>query len=194
MDRVKAPWGQTLVFESMVTNTGTAPLENVTIVDTFERGLEPTRVSDGYQIEEDQLTWKFAQIAPGQTERLQVEVICREATRACSRVTVTAAGGLMMADEACVQIAEAATPPPVASPAPVVPPPSSPPTSSSQADNAEAGDVLSLTVTDLRDEVAVGGNVVYEITVTNLQNMPDANVVVVVTEKQFRALPELRTL
>jgi uncharacterized repeat protein (TIGR01451 family) len=41
--------------------------------------------------------------------------------------------------------------------------------------------VLSLTVTDLRDEVPVGGTVVYEVTVTNLQNAPDANVVVVVT-------------
>jgi len=33
----------------------------------------------------------------------------------------------------------------------------------------------------LRDEVPVGGTVVYEVTVTNLQNIPDANVVVVVT-------------
>lgn len=186
--------GETVIFENLITNTGTAPLMNVTIIDTFERGLEPMRVSDGYQIEENQLTWKFAQIAPGQIERLQVEVRCKEAVRACSRVTVTADGGLMMADEACVQISEAAVTPPGAVPpvtgppvtpppttAPVTPAPSAPPQASSQADNAESGDVLSLTVTDLRDEVPVGGTVVYEVTVTNLQNAPDANVVVVVT-------------
>ena len=169
--------GQTLIFESLITNTGTAPLENVTVIDTFERGLEPTRVSNGYQIEEDQLTWKFAQIAPGQTERLQVEVICKEAVRACSRITVTAAGDLMMAEEACVQITEAAVPPVTPAPPATVPPPAS----SSQADNAETGDVLSLTVTDLRDEVAVGGTIVYEVTVTNLHNVADANIVVIVT-------------
>ena len=121
---------------------------------------------------------------------------CNEAVRACSRVTVTAGGGLLMADEACVQISAATTPPPVVAPPPVSPPasppsttpsppssttPTSPPPGSAQADNAEAGDVLSLTVTDLRDEVAVGGNVVYEVTVTNLRNTPDANIVVVVT-------------
>ena len=140
------------------------------------------------------MTWKFAQIAPGQMERLQVEVRCKEAVRACSRVTVTADGDLMMADEVCVQISEAAVTPPGAVPpvtgppvtpppttAPVTPAPSAPPQASSQADNAESGDVLSLTVTDLRDEVPVGGTVVYEVTVTNLQNVPDANVVVVVT-------------
>ena len=193
--------GETIIFESLISNTGNAPLKNVTVIDTFERGLEPTRVSDGYKIEEDQLTWKFAEIAPGQTERLQVEVQCKEAVRACSRVTVTADGDLMMADEACVQISQAVvTPPGVVPPvtgpptvAPAGPPatlgpvapgttPSSPaPPASSQADNAESGDVLSLRVTDLRDEVPIGGTVVYEVTVTNLQNVPDANVVVVVT-------------
>ena len=176
--------GETIIFESLIINTGNAPLENVTVIDTFERGLEPTRVSDGYQIEEDQLTWKFSQIAPGQTERLQVEVRCKEAVRACSRLTVTADGDLVMADEACVQISQAAAAPPVTGP-PVTGGPTAPGTAplapSGQADNAEVGDVLSLRVTDLRDEVPIGGTVVYEVTVTNLQNAPDANVVVIVT-------------
>ena len=176
--------GETIIFESLIINTGNAPLEKVTVIDTFERGLEPTRVSDGYQIEEDQLTWKFNQIAPGQTERLQVEVRCKEAVRACSRLTVTADGGLVMADEACVQISQADVVPPVTGP-PVTGGPTAPGTAplapSGQADNAEVGDVLSLRVTDLRDEVPIGGTVVYEVTVTNLQNVPDANVVVIVT-------------
>ncbi len=181
--------GETIVFESMITNTGNAPLKNVTVIDTFERGLEPMRVSDGYQIEEDQLTWKFAEIAPGQTERLQVEVRCKEAVRACSRVTVTADGDLMMADEACVQISPPSVAPPGVVPpvdrppvpSPVSPTTPTPPSASSQADNAESGDVLALKVNDLRDEVPVGGTVVYEVTVTNLKNTSDANVVVVVT-------------
>ena len=55
----------------------------------------------------------------------------------------------MVAEEACVQITEATVPPVNPAPPTTVPPPAS----SAQADNAETGDVLSLTVTDLRDEV-----------------------------------------
>tara|TARA_Y100001933_G_scaffold263722_1_gene326354 strand:- start:4660 stop:7245 length:2586 start_codon:yes stop_codon:yes gene_type:complete len=182
--------GENIIFESLISNTGSAPLMNVTVIDTFEQGLEPTRVSDGYQIEEDQLTWKFAQIAPGQIERLQVEVRCKEAVRACSRVTVTADGDLVMADESCVQISQASVadpnvPPPITSPpsagGSAAPGATSPPATSGPGDNADVGDVLALRVTDLRDEVPIGGTIVYEVTVTNPRSAPDANVVVIVT-------------
>jgi uncharacterized repeat protein (TIGR01451 family) len=177
--------GETLIFDAVVTNTGGAPLRNVKVVDTFEQGLEPARVSAGYRIEEDQLTWQFDQLLPGETQQLQVEVVCKEAIRACTRVTVTAAGGLMVADEACVQIEPPLNPPPAASgPIPETgptPPATAPQAPGNARDNVEIGDVLSLNVSDLRDEVPVGGKIVYEVTITNLQEVSDTGVVVVVT-------------
>ena len=172
--------GEAIVFDVIVTNTGGAPLKDVKVVDTFERGLEPSRVSDGYKIEEDQLTWRFDVIPPGESQQLQVEALCKEAIRACSRVTVTAAEDLVMADEACVQIAPAVggDRSPADQTGPTTP---SPEANSGGQKDAEIGDVLSLSVSDLRDEVPVGSNIIYEIKVTNLQNIVDSDVIVALT-------------
>jgi uncharacterized repeat protein (TIGR01451 family) len=177
--------GETIIFDVVVANTGETALNDVKVIDTFERGLEPSRVSDGYRIEEDQLTWQFDKLAPGESQQLQVEVLCKQAVRSCTRVTVTAAD-LVVADEVCVQIEPALEPPAVGGPLPADR--TSPPTTSPQPeasgkdqDDVGIGDVLSLNVSDLRDEVPVGSNIIYEVTVTNLQNITDSEVVVVLT-------------
>lgn len=188
--------GDSLRFEVQLTNTGGSPLKDVKVVDTYERGLEPSRVSDGYKIEDDQLTWRFAEIPAGESRRLQVEVRCDEATRACTRVTVSAAGGILVADEVCVQIAPGAEPPIVdGGPDPDSPdvpdttpmpdggetPPTIPAETDGGPDVPAAGDVLSLKMSDLRDEIPVGDKIVYEVTITNLRDVADRNVVLVFT-------------
>ena len=188
--------GDKLLFEVVVTNTGGSPLKDVKVVDIYERGLEPIRVSDGYIYEDDQITWRFAEIPAGETRRVKVEVRCNEVTNACTRVTVSATGDIIVADEVCVQIAAAAAPPIVdGGPLPVDPavpddtpmpddgglPPVIPPEAGGDAEQPPGGDVLSLKMSDLRDEIPVGGKVVYEVTITNLRDVADTNVILVIT-------------
>lgn len=161
--------GETVLFELTVVNTGNTVLTNVHIQDTYDRGLEPKRVSDGYKIEDGELVWKFERLAPGESKILQAECLCDRPVRACSRATVTTTEGLALADETCTNIAPAAAAPPA------IPPDRPAP---------GAGQQLRLSISDLRDEVPVGTNVTYVLEITNPRNIIDTNMVVVISAPQ----------
>ena len=56
-----------------------------------------------------------------------------------------------------------------------------PPEAGGGPEQPPGADVLSLKMTDLRDEVPVGDKVIYEVTITNLKDVADTNVVLVIT-------------
>jgi uncharacterized repeat protein (TIGR01451 family) len=180
----RARVGDTIRFDLTVTNTGETDLTNVKVVDTYDRGLEPSRVSEGWIIEDEKLTWRFDRMRPGEIRQLQVEVECTEALRACSNAVVSADSGLTLADEACVQIDPAEPPVDDAGPPPegpqLQPAPGHGATEPSTPEEETSGPGLVLNITDLRDEVPVGRTVTYEVTVTNPRNVSDRNVELVV--------------
>ena len=178
----RARVGDKIVFDLTITNTGDTDLTDVKVVDKYERGLVPIRVSEGWAVEDEKLTWTFPIIRPGESRQLQVETRCDEALRACSRASVTAAGGLVVADEACLQIDPA---PPGTDESPpggarLEPAPENGETQPALPGAETGGPALKLQITDLRDEVAVGRTVTYEVTITNPRNSSDRNVELVV--------------
>ncbi len=100
--------------ELLVTNLTQQPLTGVKLVATFGEGL---RHRDGYTspLENDRLQ----DLAPGETRRLPLTFIAVRPGRQCFDVQVSAAGGQVAAQQACVDVAAAVAPP--ATP-PVLPP------------------------------------------------------------------------
>ena len=170
--------GETAQFVIVLRNTGTQRLSKITVVDRFDPALEPTMASEGFSVSGNELAWKIEQVNVGETMTLGVHYRClRESTRACNRVSVTTQEAAAAQTETCLDIRPAppvkppATPPP--KPEPSGPSPSTPP--------ASPPGELTMTVADLRDPVAAGKEVTYEIRVTNRGPGPDRQVALAVT-------------
>lgn len=170
--------GQTEIFNLTLRNIGGTVLRNVRVVDKFERGLTPTRASQGYKIENGDLTWTYATLQPGEVQQLQVAAqAMADALRACTRATISTDGGLVQMDETCVEIeggAAPAAPPPAPAPAgPEIPPADAP---ARPAPAAEPGG-LAVELTETQDEVPVGRNVTYVVQIRNTRKTSDYQVV-----------------
>jgi len=184
--------GQIEIFTLAVRNTGNTVLRNVRVVDKFERGLSPTRASQGYKIEGGELTWTYAALQPGELQQLQVAAqATADATRACTRATIYTDGGLVQMDETCVEIQGGGAPlgPPAAprvdpAPAPIAPVPAPdgpeiPPAAPAPVRPAPAAEPGGLVVelTETQDEVPVGRNVTYVVQIRNTRKTSDHQVV-----------------
>jgi uncharacterized repeat protein (TIGR01451 family) len=165
-------------------------------------GLEPFQATENYtQPGDGTIAWKIASLPPGETVKLQVHCECREAAaRTCNRVSVTAKEGITAKDEACVEVRRKpaqggvgpAKPPsgvgptkPPSGVGPTIPPsgvgPTKPPGGVKPPATASQSPNLTMTVADLRDPVAAGKEVVYEIVVQNEGATPAKKVTVAVT-------------
>ena len=140
--------GNMALFTIEVTNAGQAPLTSVKVVDNYDTTLDPQQASDGYEIVGQDLVWREASLAPGETARFEINCRCTQATdRACNRVTVTADGGARADDEFCLKI-----------------------------DLPPAG--LTMTLSDLNDPIESGKQLTYEIRLRNQGQSPDTNITV----------------
>lgn len=158
-------------------NTGTQRLSKITVVDRFDPTLEPSMASEGFSVSGNELAWKIEQMNVGETMTLGVHYRClRESARACNRVSVTTQEAAAAQTETCLSIRPA---PPVKPPA--TPPKPEPSATPPVAPPAAAPGELTMTVADLRDPVAAGKEVTYEIRVTNRGQGPDQQVTLAVT-------------
>lgn len=148
--------GETAEFTINVTNTGTQPLTNVKVADSYDQCFQPKMATDGYKDSPDgSLVWTIESLPAGKSTRLKVHCLCREqALRACGRVKVTTDQGVSDEQEACLSIRSAAA--------------SALPSISN----------LTMSVADLRDPVNVDKEVTYEIRVTNNGRTSDRRVTV----------------
>jgi uncharacterized repeat protein (TIGR01451 family) len=138
-------------FVMRIKNVGTARVNNLRIVDSYDLSLDPTSATAGYSQVGDDLAWDVDTLGPGQEITFQVHCLCLEpAARACNRVTVTTAEGARADGEACLEIRQ--------------PPPG-----------------LSVTIADLRDPVRAGNSLTYEVRVTNNAETADRDVRLTVT-------------
>ncbi|MBN2473467.1 MAG: DUF11 domain-containing protein [Pirellulales bacterium] len=147
----QAAVGALAQFTIDVTNSGTQPLTGVKVVDQYDAALNPEMATDGYAIENNDLVWTINTLAPGKTERLQVHCRCRKAAAKACNRVVATAG------ETARDEAEACL----------------------QIEAVKSA--LKITAAALREPVAVGRNVTYEILVTNGGTVAETQVAVVAT-------------
>lgn len=141
--------GQIAEFNITVTNTGPVRVNDLRVIDSYDRALNPIQATDGFAFAGDDIIWRIDGLDPGRSATLQVHCRCTlAAPRACNRVTVTTTEGARADDEACFEIR-----------------------------GGQGG--LTMTVSDVRDPVAVGGETSYEILVRNDGQVADRQVTVV---------------
>ncbi len=175
--------GQTAEFVINVSNTGTQELANLRVVDIYDAALKPTLATEGHRVEGNSLVWTVDRLPAGTSTQLQVHCECLEAGQnVCNRVSVSAPDGTRAEDSACLTILPATSsamppsgtvpgqPPGLEPGQPPVPPPGP----------GTGGAPLKLHIADLRDPVAAGKEVTYDIRVTNQGTAADDQVVVAV--------------
>ncbi|MEX2092234.1 MAG: hypothetical protein WD971_06130 [Pirellulales bacterium] len=116
--------GELAKFRTVIKNTGDQPVTNLEVIDHYDEALEPRFAGAGHEILPDgSFKWRIPRLEKGERREINVECACvTPAKSACSRVTVTADGGVSYGDEKCVEIML----PLAAAPSPsggVVPPP-----------------------------------------------------------------------
>jgi hypothetical protein len=107
--------GQTIEFVIDATNSGTAPLQAVSLRAEHDRALlKPEAATTGIPAT-GELLWSQLTFAPGETRRFRIECRCLAEGQTCLKVAATTADGLRTSQEACVTIGPAAVPTPAAS-------------------------------------------------------------------------------
>ncbi|HEX5446916.1 MAG TPA: hypothetical protein VFW87_24075 [Pirellulales bacterium] len=100
--------GQEADFTIEVTNTGMAPVANISVTDHFDVALQPQQATEGAVADGSDLTWQLDRLEPGQTSRLKIICRCLEpADNTCNRVVVTTPDGARAEAEACLQVTPA---------------------------------------------------------------------------------------
>lgn len=143
--------GQVARFSTTVTNTGPVPLTRLRIVSDLDAGLQPAQATEGYQLVGDDLVWTIERLESGKA--ILFEVVCRcqkPGPELCNRVRVTTQQGARAEGKACLEVRGAGVIPSLSG--------------------------LTMSVADLRDPVAVGKEVTYEIRVHNAGQTAHNNV------------------
>lgn len=153
--------GDKATLSIKVSNPVGRRLSQVKIAARIDPAWSPKEASEGLRMEGDSLTWTFNLEVNGY---ILVEILCqagKPSPRACIRASVTSLEGSGGSGEACTEIREPAKPSP--GPAPSLPP------------------ELKVTAASLRNPVAEGRELTYEVRVTNAGATPANQVVVTAT-------------
>jgi len=143
--------GETVRFAIDVANNGTQELRNLTLVDRYDANLSRVAASEGYRFEDNALRWTIDSLPPGPPIRFEVH--CR-----CVRAVARAYNRATLSTQDGVRFEGEA---------------------GLEIRGAAGG--LTLTVADLRDPVAVGKGMTYEIRVSNQGQTSQKDVAVVAT-------------
>ena len=98
--------GGSVTFEIVVTNRGQVPATGLLIKDRFDPGLAHAEAPGRQTIERD-----LFDLAPGQSQRIGVELRATRAGSLCNSVEVIGGGGVQATARACVTAVAAALPP-----------------------------------------------------------------------------------
>jgi hypothetical protein len=143
--------GQVAEFVAVIRNVADVAATNIEIVARCDAPLEPSRAEPGHQrLPDGGLVMRIEKMEPKEQRTFRMEALCRTpALSACNRISVSADGGISVADEACVEILPAQ--PAVGPDGPAAP----------------AGSNLRLTITESTNPARVGERLVVYLTVQN---------------------------
>jgi uncharacterized repeat protein (TIGR01451 family) len=141
--------GREAEFDLEVENPGTAPTQEVVVIDTIPEGFEFANATDGgaYEAASRQVAWNLGTIAPGQRRGMSLKLIARIA-----------------GDWKNQAVARGRRVPEATAEAPI---------------HLEGVPALMLEVVDLDDPVEVGAETTYEIRVVSQGNCPTTNLKIV---------------
>jgi uncharacterized repeat protein (TIGR01451 family) len=88
-----------MTYQIVVTNAGGAEAHGVEVMETLPEGLE-------HKNGRHQRRWELGTLAPGQSRRLEYEVLARDVGKHCDRYFVVAMGGLRKEASHCVVVTE----------------------------------------------------------------------------------------
>lgn len=91
-------------YQLTVTNSGTAPLENVVITDPVAPQTSFIGASQGGRLNGNQVQWSIGTLAPGASRTVEVMLRAEAAGRICNKATATADRGLTAQAEACTDL------------------------------------------------------------------------------------------
>jgi len=195
--------GQKANFVVEITNRGTQTLNQVRLIDSYDRAFRLELASPNHTRQGDDIIWVVPSLAPGKTVQYKVlgEAVMPVAN-ACNRAVVVTAEGLRATGEACVAISAAGQQPPAAAPMPATPAPAAaqtPPVAKAPA-VAPAPPVaqtpvgtpkLNVSIVDLNDPLSVGKETTYEARVTNVGTADDQQVALsIVAPIETTLIPE----
>jgi uncharacterized repeat protein (TIGR01451 family) len=89
----------TLSYKLTLTNSGEGELNNVLVTDILPAGLE-------HATGRKRLSWIVGNLAPGQAQQVEYQVVARTAGKLCNKVIATAAGEFRKEMESCVTVGE----------------------------------------------------------------------------------------
>jgi uncharacterized repeat protein (TIGR01451 family) len=143
--------GQTAEFVAVIRNVADVAATNVEIVARCDAPLEPSRAEPGHQrLPDGALVMRIEKMEAKEQRTFRMEAICRTSSlSACNRISVTADGGVSVADEACVEILPAQQP------------------GSAAVPGTPAGSNLRLTITESTNPARVGERLVVYLNVQN---------------------------
>jgi len=146
--------GETAPFTILLTNTGNQRLTGVRVVDSYDAGLTPSFASQGHVLENGALVWTLDTLPAGQSEKLTVH--CR-----CQRLAARTCNRVSVTTQQGARAdAEACL------------------------EIVAAQDGLTISASALRQPVAAGKQLTYEILVSNQGLVPQQRIVVVATVPQ----------
>ena len=149
--------GQKVLIHTVVTNAGDRVLTGVKLVESYPASLKPVKANGGLKFGENNTLFCFIDsLQPGQSKKLTVQYECLQPDfRATARVTVASAEGASSENEALLEIRTVAVDPPTAA--------------------------LAMKVNGLTNPVRKGGQLTYEVEVTNEGRSADTQVVLTAT-------------
>lgn len=98
--------GELALFSIVIKNTGEVPVTNLVVNDRYDSALEPRSTGAGAaRLEDDSFEWRIPRLEKGERREIKVMAACvSPSNKACSSATVTADGGIIIAEEWCLEI------------------------------------------------------------------------------------------
>jgi uncharacterized repeat protein (TIGR01451 family) len=92
-------------YRVTVANTGTAPLDQITLYDPLPARTTFVRASAGGQLTGGQVQWALSALAPGESDTVELVLQAQEAGRICNQAIASTARGLSGEAEVCTDFA-----------------------------------------------------------------------------------------
>jgi uncharacterized repeat protein (TIGR01451 family) len=91
---------EVLSYQLVITNSGASPLTGIRVTDSLAPGME-------HASKHNSLTWEVGNLAAGQSQTIEYQVVAKATGRLCNRAAALADGGIRDVVESCVTVSEA---------------------------------------------------------------------------------------